>query len=68
MGPAFSGSYSEPLGFTPKGSTRNRQPRRRRRGVPGRGFRGVVRKVEGLSDENIIVLREDDGVVKKMIE
>jgi hypothetical protein len=68
MDPAFSGSYSEPLGFAPKGSTRNRQPRRRGRRVPGRGFRGVVGKVEGLGDENITIFREDDGVVKQMIE
>jgi len=66
--PAFSGSYSEPLGFTPKKSTRNRQPRRRGRRVSGRGFGGVARKVEGLGDENIIVLRKDDGVVEQMVE
>jgi hypothetical protein len=68
MDPAFSGSYSEPLGFTPKGSTRNRQPRRRGRRVPGRGFGGVMRKVECLGDENTIVFREGNGVVEQMVE
>jgi len=67
MNPAFSGSYSEPLGFTPKRSTGDRQPRRRRRWVPGRGFRGVVRKVESLSDENIL-FRKDNSVIKQMVE
>jgi hypothetical protein len=64
MDPAFSGSYSEPLGFSPKRSTGDRQPWRRRRRVPGRGFGGVVRKVEGLGDENIFIFRKDNGVIK----
>lgn len=68
MDVAFPGSYSKPLGFTPKGSTRNGKPRRRGRRVPGRGFGGVARKVECLGDENIIVLREREGVVKQVVE
>jgi hypothetical protein len=64
MDPAFWGGYSEPLGFTPKRPTRDRQPWRRRRGVSGRGLGGVVRKVEGLGDENIFLFRKDDSVIK----
>jgi hypothetical protein len=65
---SFSGSYSKALRFTSQRSTGDGEPRRRRGRVPAWGFGVAMGKMECLGDKDIMILREDDGVVKQMVK
>jgi hypothetical protein len=62
------GDYPEPLWLASEGPTGNWEPRGRRWRVIGRGSRGVVWKVESLRNKDVLILWEDDGVVKQMVK